>query len=128
MIHEVQRETLTDLPASAYSVTTLMGYEPWVDDTIRLFLERLDEKFIRAREPCDFDNWLQYCMHFRRRSFCTHQDVTDQVIDAYDVIGVITMSRPMGFLQAGEDIGGMLHEIKAEARYRALVSHAVRSI
>ena len=41
--------------------------------------------------------------------------------DAYDVIGVVTMSRRMGFLEQGRDVDDMLHEIKVEGDYRAAV-------
>lgn len=49
-------------------------------------------------------------------------------VDAYDVIGVITMSRPMGLLRQGKDVDGMLEEIGAEAEYRAIVSLVPRRI
>lgn len=44
--------------------------------------------------------------------------------DAYDVIGAITMSRPMGLLEQGRDVDNMLSEIKVEGDYRAVVSLA----
>lgn len=49
-------------------------------------------------------------------------------IDAYDVIGAITMSRPMGLLEQGKDVDDMLSEIKIEGDYRAVVSLATRYI
>lgn len=42
--------------------------------------------------------------------------------DAYDVIGAITMSRPMGLLEQGRDVDNMLLDIQREGDYRAIVS------
>lgn len=53
--------TLKKSIASAYSVTTLMGYEKSVEDTVRYFLQRLDELFIKTGDDCPLDKWLQWC-------------------------------------------------------------------
>jgi hypothetical protein len=52
--------------ASTYSMTNVLSYESKVDETIKYFLKRLDEVFIRepnAGKPCDIDNWVQYCKY-----------------------------------------------------------------
>jgi hypothetical protein len=52
--------------ASTYSMTNVISYEPKVDETIKYFLDRLDEVFIKgsnAGKPCDIDNWVQYCQY-----------------------------------------------------------------
>ena len=87
--------------ASAYSVTTLMGYEAAVGEVVNHFIRRMDKLFASTGKPCPIHLWLQWY--------------------AYDVIGAITISRPLGFLEEGRDIDNMLGEIQKEARYRATV-------
>lgn len=40
---------------------------------------------------------------------------------AFDVIGQITFSRTLGFLEQGRDVDGILQEIDAEFNYRSIV-------
>lgn len=47
--------------ASAYSVSTVMGYEKAVEDTVDYLLQRLDELFISTGVTCPLDKWLQWC-------------------------------------------------------------------
>lgn len=93
--------------ASLYSNTNTLTYQPQVADTIRYFFRRIDEEFIRdqnAGRPCDIDNWLQYF--------------------AFDVVGRMTISRPLGFLEKGHDIDGMLNtELSGELNYRSIVGN-----
>lgn len=59
-LHGVLRKQV----ASAYSMTSLFGLEPYVNESIRYFVKRLDEEFIQngnKDKPCDIDNWVQYC-------------------------------------------------------------------
>lgn len=44
--------------ASAYSMSTLVDFEPLIDSTSKLFMTRLDE-FVRSGEALDFGLWLQ---------------------------------------------------------------------
>ena len=51
--------------ATAYSMTTLTTFEPFLDLTICHLVRRLDEEFIsgaKAGRSCDTHNWLQYCL------------------------------------------------------------------
>ena len=50
--------------ANTYSMSNLHNSEPFVDNTIKYFLKRLDEEFVGKESPCDIDNWLQYCAYF----------------------------------------------------------------
>ena len=50
--------------SNAYSMTTLTDFEPFVDDTIRKMMRRLEEEFCNPAgrpKPCDMASWLQYC-------------------------------------------------------------------
>ena len=70
-----------------YSMTALKTYEPYVDDCVDLFSQRLEE-FVQAGLTINLGYWLQ-CY-------------------AFDVIGMITYSKRLGFLDRGEDIGGVI--------------------
>ncbi|KAJ9629301.1 hypothetical protein H2203_001673 [Taxawa tesnikishii (nom. ined.)] len=89
--------------AQAYSMTSIVGLEPYVDETIAYFVKRLDEEFISRRKPCDIDNWFPYF--------------------AYDAVGEISFSRRLGFLQAGGDADGVLADLRSEMDYRAIVQN-----
>lgn len=46
--------------ASAYSLSTLEEFEPLIDSTTAVFLERLDELFAGTGKVCDLETWLQW--------------------------------------------------------------------
>ena len=76
---------------NAFALSTLVQYEPFVDTTVRLFLEQINERFANKERPdgvIDFPTWLQYY--------------------AFDVIGELTYSSKHGFLEKGEDIDGII--------------------
>ncbi|KAJ5961635.1 cytochrome P450 pisatin demethylase [Penicillium viridicatum] len=73
--------------ASLYSMTSLVAYEPFVDNCIEIFKQRLDE-FATKGQLIDMGHWLQ-CY-------------------AFDVIGNITFGDRFGFLDAGNDVGNMI--------------------
>lgn len=45
--------------ANAYSLSTLLAYEPLVDSTITAFFKQLDDKFVRQGQECNMSQWLQ---------------------------------------------------------------------
>ena len=50
---------------SAYSMTALTTFEPFLDLTICRLVERLDAEFAsgaKAGRSCDTHNWFQYCV------------------------------------------------------------------
>ncbi|CAG8940296.1 unnamed protein product [Penicillium salamii] len=73
--------------SSAYSMSTLTEFEPFVDKTIHTLFGKLDE-FVSEAKVCDISAWLQYY--------------------AFDVIGELTFSKPLGFLEKGGDIDGII--------------------
>ncbi|KAJ6125871.1 hypothetical protein N7471_010364 [Penicillium samsonianum] len=73
--------------ASLYSMTSILAYEPFVDNCIDIFKQRLDE-FATRGQLIDMSHWLQ-CY-------------------AFDVIGQITFGDRFGFLDAGKDVGNMI--------------------
>ncbi|KAI9714543.1 MAG: hypothetical protein M1820_000505 [Bogoriella megaspora] len=70
-----------------FSMSHLLKMEALVDNTILLFMKRLDEDFASTGNTCDMAAWLHYC--------------------AADVISDITFGKRLGFLEQGIDIQGM---------------------
>ncbi|KFY28483.1 hypothetical protein V491_00439 [Pseudogymnoascus sp. VKM F-3775] len=73
---------------SAFSMSTLVQYEPLVDSTTAIFLSQTDKLYAAPGAVCDFARWLQFY--------------------AFDVIGNMTYSERHGFLERNEDIEGII--------------------
>ncbi|KAI5866275.1 cytochrome P450 [Durotheca rogersii] len=73
---------------SAFTMSALVQYEPFVDNTTKLFFEQTERLFAGNPDGCDFTQWLQFY--------------------AFDVIGEITYSKRHGFLEKNEDIDGII--------------------
>ena len=87
---------------SAFSMSALVQYEPFVDDIIDRFLDQTQALFASQNKICDFAEWLQYY--------------------AFDVIGAITYSKSHGFVDRGEDVDGMVQYLGKLFSYVAPVS------
>lgn len=90
--------------AGAYSMTTLVEYEPLVNVVIEEFLQALELRYGTYRQDikeCDISAWLQYY--------------------AFDVIGQITWGEPLGFIQRGSDIDGAINELDRFQTYGAVI-------
>lgn len=72
----------------AFSMSSLIQYEPYVDKTTEKFLDQTDALFSSKNSICDFVKWLQFY--------------------AFDVIGEMTYSKRHGFVDRCEDIDGMV--------------------
>lgn len=65
-----------------------MEYEPNLDRSLDLFIRKLKDLVkSRPQQPVDVSAWLQFW--------------------TFDALGEVNFSRPMGFLDAGEDIDGI---------------------
>lgn len=75
---------------SAFAMSALVQYEPFVDNTTKLFLSQTEKLFAASPKAnvCDFTTWLQFY--------------------AFDVIGEITYSKRHGFLERNEDVEGII--------------------
>ncbi|KAL7622225.1 hypothetical protein AAE478_007728 [Parahypoxylon ruwenzoriense] len=73
---------------SAFAMSALVQYEPFVDNTTKLFLKQTERLFAGNPDGCDFTQWLQFY--------------------AFDVIGEITYSKRHGFVEKNEDIDGIV--------------------
>ena len=73
---------------NAFAMSSLVGYEPLVDSTTDAFIEQTERRYTSTGSPCNFSRWLQYF--------------------AFDVIGELTWSKRLGFVEKGEDVGGIV--------------------
>jgi len=87
--------------ASIYSMSNLVSFEPYVDSTMRVFFEELDRRFVQTGKVGEFDAWLQ--------------------MFAFDVMGEITFSKRLGFLERWEDVDGIMASIWEHFLYTAPV-------
>jgi hypothetical protein len=69
-------------------MSSLVSYEPLVDSTTALFLSQTEKLFASRDATCSFSKWLQFY--------------------AFDVIGELTWSKPIGFIEKNEDIDGII--------------------
>ena len=83
--------------AHAYSLSTLVEFETLVDSTVRVFLDDLASRYANRDKICDFGTALQYF--------------------AFDVIGELTFSKRLGFIERSEDVDGIITAIGANFRY-----------
>ena len=81
-------------------MSSLVTYEAYVDECADLFSLRLSE-LADAGVPADMGYWFQ-CF-------------------AFDVIGLITYSKRLGFLDRGEDVGSIIKTIDDEMVYFVVV-------
>lgn len=91
---------------SAFSMSALIQYEPFVDETTTKFLDQTEAVFASKNATCDFAQWLQWY--------------------AFDVVGQITYSKRHGFVDRAEDVDGMVSYLGKLFSYVAPVrySHA----
>ncbi|KAI1262389.1 cytochrome P450 [Xylariaceae sp. FL1019] len=85
---------------STYTMTSLVSYEPYVNQCSDIFSQRLAE-MAAAGTSVDMGHWLQ-CY-------------------AFDVIGEITFGRRFGFLDQGVDIEGLMSAIEASLAYASVL-------
>lgn len=69
----------------------IASHEKLVDQTMDHFFRRLDELFVDTNDVCDLGTWIQYF--------------------AWDVIGNLTFSKPLGFLELGGDVENITESI-----------------
>ncbi|KIV87915.1 hypothetical protein PV11_03431 [Exophiala sideris] len=90
--------------SNAYAMSTLVQFEPLVDSTTLEFLNQLEKRFANKAGPdgvCDFSKWLQYY--------------------AFDVIGELTFSKRLGFVDKGGDVENIIGDLQWLLNYAAVV-------
>ncbi|RYO91873.1 hypothetical protein DL762_001953 [Monosporascus cannonballus] len=73
---------------AAFAMSALVQYEPFVDNTTKLFLRQTEKLFANNPEGCNFTQWLQFY--------------------AFDVIGEITYGKRHGFVEKNKDVDGIV--------------------
>lgn len=87
----------------AFSMSTLLDYEPYVNSTSNLFTSRLESLYAATGNICDLGEWLQYY--------------------AFDVVGELTYSKRLGFLEQAKDVDGIMASIDKSFDYAGVVSY-----
>jgi hypothetical protein len=85
-------------------MSTLVQFEPLVDSTTAKFLQELSERYAdrsNADGICDLGAWLQYY--------------------AFDVIGELTFSKRLGFVDHGIDVDDIIRNLEKLLNYFASV-------
>jgi hypothetical protein len=103
-VDEAQHAAMKRPIAQAYSLSTLVEFEPFIDSTTAVLFSRLDELFANSNKICDLGEWLQFY--------------------AFDVIGELTFSKRLGFLQQGQDVEGIMASIAANFDWCWVVGQA----
>jgi hypothetical protein len=91
--------------AHAYSMSNLVQFEPLVDSTIEAFVKQLESRVVDQPGDSgvlDFGTWLQFY--------------------AFDVIGELTFSKRLGFVDQGKDIDGVIGTLERMLNYFSVVS------
>lgn len=94
---ETQHAKSKRLIANAYSLSALVEYEELVDRTTDVFLDALEQRFASTGKVLDLGRYLQFF--------------------AFDVIGELTFSRPLGFIEQGVDVDNIIEAIGANFSY-----------
>jgi hypothetical protein len=107
-VDEAQHAAMKRPIAQAYSLSTLVEFEPFIDSTTAVLFSRLDELFANSNKICDLGEWLQFY--------------------AFDVIGELTFSNRLGFLQQGQDVEGIMASIAANFDWCWVVGQATKNL
>ena len=76
---------------NAFSMSALVGYEPLVDSTTDAFIEQTQKRYADTGKTANFSRWLQFF--------------------AFDVIGELTWSKRIGFVDRDQDVDGIVQFI-----------------
>ncbi|KAB5566690.1 cytochrome P450 [Coniochaeta sp. 2T2.1] len=87
--------------ANAYALSTLVEYEPRVDDTLRSLFVALDREGAGGAR-IDIARWAFYY--------------------ALDVIGELSFGKPIGFLEQGRDVYGLIYKQSVMTNYVRLLT------
>jgi hypothetical protein len=83
-----------------FSTTELVRYEPSIEHTMELLFSQLDESASRGQK-CDFGSWIEWFL--------------------WDTLALIMLSKKFGFLEIGEDVDNIVHDVAKQSDYSSLV-------
>ncbi|KAF2668506.1 cytochrome P450 oxidoreductase [Microthyrium microscopicum] len=81
----------------AFSMSSLVPYEPLVESTLAVFLKQTEKLFQNTGKTCNLTRWVQFF--------------------AFDVIGELTWSKRVGFLERNEDVDGIIDFVSSFLDY-----------
>ncbi|KAF2226840.1 putative P450 monooxygenase [Elsinoe ampelina] len=86
---------------NAFAMSSLVSYEPLVDSTTAVYIQKTKEVFVDGAQRCNFNQWLQFF--------------------AFDVIGELVWSKRLGFIENNEDVGGVISFLNRFLAYASLI-------
>jgi len=113
------------LVANAYALSTLVEFEPLVDSTTHVFLDVLQERFAGQKgKVVDLGEYLQF--YAFGKQIAALQRYNEKISDMFtDVMGELTMSRRLGFIEEGVDVNGIMKSINANFEYFSLLGTSI---
>ncbi|KAK1449429.1 hypothetical protein CMEL01_08744 [Colletotrichum melonis] len=109
VIDPVEHKRMKRNVAPAFSMSALMALEEFVDSTVTLFIQCMDELAIapsvppsQRKDPINMVEWFQWY--------------------AFDVVGELSFSRRLGFLDTKSDVGNMTKVLDSFIQYASTVA------
>lgn len=103
-----------------WSMSKVLELEPLLDETLQMFVQRLNDDFAKKGAVCMLENWLSYCESSHGPlgyAFLLTSAVT------WDAMANVSFGRPYGFIEEGGDVGNIISESTAGLKYFAAVSN-----
>ncbi|OWY53849.1 hypothetical protein AA0117_g9086 [Alternaria alternata] len=85
----------------AFALSTLLDFEPLVNSCSSYWLKRTEELYVKGQDICPLSTWIQYF--------------------AFDVIGEITWSKRLGFVQENKDVADIIATVDSFQDYGTVV-------
>lgn len=102
--HDRQRRVVS----SAFSMTQMVKYEPWVNDNIVLFIEQLRKRFVAKEGPGATMDIMEWATYF-----------------SSDLVHEITFGERVGFIQEGRDVNGVIDGVHKMMAWSLYVSDSI---
>ncbi|KAL4943166.1 hypothetical protein BDV06DRAFT_211288 [Aspergillus oleicola] len=80
------------LISATYSLSNIKRMESLVDKHILRFVEKMNAAYAERNKPMDFSVWSSYL--------------------SYDIVTDLGFRNPLGFIDAGKDIGGLIYQFR----------------
>jgi hypothetical protein len=90
-----------------YSFQSALQHESVMDEDFRVLTSELERRYMtgdNTDKTCDIADWISYF--------------------AWDLLGNMTWSKRMGFMENGKDVGGMIATAESVMRYFSVVCFA----
>ncbi|KAF1922262.1 putative cytochrome P450 [Didymella exigua CBS 183.55] len=85
----------------AFALSTLLDFEPLVDSCTSYWLQRTEEIYVKEQRLCPLSTWVQYF--------------------AFDVIGELTWSKRLGFVEENRDVADIIGTVDSFQNYGTIV-------